>query len=397
MHCVVVIYNYYSLMLMKKLILLLCIFISLVFFPVSAQEEHLELIKKQWEIINHTRVETIENISRSTMNTELLIKNFCESLHTFTLSYKQIEHQIYDARQSLFVYFLCESWWAKREIFSKKFSKDGYLKNDMIKSLDIIPSRKIKSDCNPNQTDMNSCEIHFYYPKLMQALLNDYFNIKQLQVFWIQDIQGEYEKKANHFSEQYFTQLKICESEDYKKTCNILKDFIKNAETTAEHTKIIDVKKLSESNSDCSDIYSKNYDLLYCGLLWDSIYSDLSFNNILYNELFRYMLFLDYYSSQIEDAPHKYLSLQEQEKNITVQKTLVQHKISTYKNMSTTIKQALRISLQKIQDIKNTLPLHIWLLMYQEDLASIRKAMGNMYSPIRTLFDKLRNVQDANS
>lgn len=71
------------------------------------------------------------------------------------------------------------------------------------------------------------------------------------------------------------------------------------------------------------------------------------------------MLFLDYYSSQIEDAPHKYLSLQEQEKNITVQKTLVQHKISTYKNMSTTIKQALRISLQKIQDIKNTLPLHI--------------------------------------
>ncbi len=374
--------------------------------PLNPHKE-ITTLQTQCQTMQQMLVEEIDRLTeqRQEENTFHLIGNFCKAVKTVDLSCKQIDNQRYDARDSLFLYFLCdtvgesETSHQEKSFFWKNFSKDGYLKIDDIKNLDIIPEKTLWRACNPNKTVMNSCNIHFYAPKILQKIFNEYFNIKQLQIFGIKDITESHKKIANRFSQIHFNNLSICEGNTYRKTCGILQDFIKNIQQTAKNTTILDIKKLSKYTSvDCSNIHRSWYDMLYCSLLGDDINDQTSFNNLLYNELFWYQIFLEYYSVYTKENPVAYLSYRENKLLDTYAKqTVIWKRISHYNNMTKTFKKALPLAIKKLQEIRMTLPLHIGLLMYQEDLANIRVPLGNMYSPIRTLYDKLRNVQDANS
>jgi hypothetical protein len=59
------------------------------------------------------------------------------------------------------------------------------------------------------------------------------------------------------------------------------------------------------------------------------------------------------------------------------------------------IREALSSSLRTISEISQTFPLHIWLTMYQENAHIFMKELSKIYPPIRTLSDKLQNVQKA--
>jgi hypothetical protein len=47
--------------------------------------------------------------------------------------------------------------------------------------------------------------------------------------------------------------------------------------------------------------------------------------------------------------------------------------------------------------VEYSLPIHVWFLMYQEDLKLFMWSLPKIFTPLRTLSDKLQNVQDADS
>jgi len=56
--------------------------------------------------------------------------------------------------------------------------------------------------------------------------------------------------------------------------------------------------------------------------------------------------------------------------------------------------EALEIALDDLQDFAATYPLHIGLVMYQEELKTFRdKYAVKMVTPFYTLYEKFRNVQ----
>jgi hypothetical protein len=54
------------------------------------------------------------------------------------------------------------------------------------------------------------------------------------------------------------------------------------------------------------------------------------------------------------------------------------------------------MSIKMLREMYTTFPIHIWLLIYYEDLYRFRKELAKVVTPLYTLYDKLRNVQDAN-
>jgi hypothetical protein len=49
--------------------------------------------------------------------------------------------------------------------------------------------------------------------------------------------------------------------------------------------------------------------------------------------------------------------------------------------------------LRMLRDMYSAFPLHIWFLMYQEDLQWFNDDLSNLATPMYTLYGKLRNVQ----
>ena len=70
-----------------------------------------------------------------------------------------------------------------------------------------------------------------------------------------------------------------------------------------------------------------------------------------------------------------------------------------YKSQAQTArsKQAISDSMRSLSKIEYALPIHVGFLMYQEDAILFMKSLPKIYTPLRTLSDKLQNVQDADS
>ena len=56
-------------------------------------------------------------------------------------------------------------------------------------------------------------------------------------------------------------------------------------------------------------------------------------------------------------------------------------------------KQAITLSLQSLWEMSYSFPLHVGFLMYHEDAKFFMENLAKLYAPIRTLYDKLRNVE----
>ena len=60
-------------------------------------------------------------------------------------------------------------------------------------------------------------------------------------------------------------------------------------------------------------------------------------------------------------------------------------------------KQAISDSMRTLSIIDYSLPIHVGFLMYQEDASFFLKNIWKVFTPMKTLSDKLQNVQDADS
>jgi hypothetical protein len=131
------------------------------------------------------------------------------------------------------------------------------------------------------------------------------------------------------------------------------------------------------------------------------IYKDESYHRInidmLYNELFFYTLFTSIYkeylyrSRQYENNTPKIYN----EQGLTNKMAILFQRWRIEAQRSKII-TATSESIKQLWNLESSYPLHIWLLMYTEDLYNVRQSLTDIYLPLHQLHYKLENVQKAN-
>lgn len=327
----------------------------------------------------------------SQANVRNMVGEFCRK----TSEIKCIDNEdFFDANQSVFLTLLCDNVW-ESEKFTKIIRKwdDSILFKTWFTQFGIYDYVLSSSDSTSNldkcdyvTSIMNWCNLAEQLPKMFNEIINVYFNVKQADIYWVDDFSSDFnpEIAANKFSSENFVWLKICDSESeyYKKSCKYLKNYMKDAMNLIKKSKIINLNKLIKV--DCNEEFNDN--LIYCWLLGDVSTND-SFLNLIYNEYMWYEVFMSYYSYNLSVEPNYSESKNDGSES--------RDKILLAKDQTFKIRQAITIALRSLSEMSSSFPIHIWFTMYQEDANMLMKKLSKIYSPIRTLYDKLRNVQEA--
>lgn len=324
---------------------------------------------------------------------------FCEKFSTLTCmdtSDWNIYPDYFDASQSVFLSILCES---VQKWINYDQTKSYLYKKSFIDFWFVSSETWYLEPCH-YYWNMNDCNYSYNLPQIFNQIMNDFFSVKQARFLWIDKIEENFDaqKAANKFSTEYFAWLTIqkwetstiCDSSSdyYKTTCKKLKGYMTDAMNLLKNTSVIDISKLQDQgeDADCENHRSKN--ILYCGLLWSK--SDYAFVNALYNEYFWYNLFLSYYSFNINWAA-AYLNWNYSDISDMINENV--EKVALVEDQLQKSKKAITLSLRTLAEMSDSFPLHVWFLMYQDDATMFMEKLAKIYPPIRTLYDKLRNVQ----
>lgn len=352
----------------------------------------------------------VENIanglyrSNTTKTNRSLVLNYCNVVlndNTYLLvGDEKAEKQqfMYDPRQSMFVLSLCMTVNPQYDrYFPLLQNEDGtYYKKYNLSDFGM-PIYK-GSSCSTSW-DMNHCDLYKYIPKLFNETINDYVNIKQANILWVQNPnfnEGEgmkVEDQANDLMKERFYGQMLCDINgekdskcDYPKTMKHVKEYIRKSAKLIKQAKVINYNKIildataekgkrTEKECGLSSKREWNYNIIMCWLLWEKEAHMEAFMNVLYNELFYYRLFITYYSTDIK-IPNQNESAEK------MRQELVRSQ------------DAVDLSLQMLKELYFAYPLHLGFTLYLEDLISLRKELVKIVTPISTLYDKLRNVQE---
>lgn len=300
----------------------------------------------------------------------------------------------YAPDQSAFVDLLC----SRVGVVSKNvladiwalLSKDFSL-TSVFQDIHYMSDGDTKTDFCAYGSDLSECNISKQVPKLFNMIINDYINLKQPSLYAFAP-GVDPEVAANTFAANYFDKdLKICSTDGprlYPKTCKALKKYMQDAKKTFADVQIFDVDKITKPlAAGICEPSDASYNLLLCGLYGDGQNSLQRFLNLTYNEMFYYRLFVQYYTWMITTKP-EILKLLAQDTNAAV--------FTRTKNIQNELiwsQWALTMSMRMLRDFYTAFPLHIWFLMYQEDLRSVAKPLGSLYTPISQLYYTLQHVQ----
>ena len=78
---------------------------------------------------------------------------------------------------------------------------------------------------------------------------------------------------------------------------------------------------------------------------------------------------------------------------VDISKNVNLERISLVNDQIFKSKQAITLSLRSLTEMTYSFPVHIGFLMYHEDAKFFMEKSSKLYAPVRTLYDKLRNVQ----
>jgi hypothetical protein len=221
-------------------------------------------------------------------------------------------------------------------------------------------------------------------------------------LYWVDTLDKEKtsEAMANKYSlanfqwisEEKWLEDGICDpdSQYYSKTCKTLKNYMWDVKNLLKSTNVIDVETLIDWKNPimCEKQFFEN--ILYCGLLWDDIFAKKRFVNTIYNEYMWYRLFVSYYTYEMSIEPW-YSEFLDWDKWEKLDRN--QEKIYSFREQVSRSRQWFSLALRSLSEISSSFAIHIWFLMYQEDVQLFMKNIAKIYPPIRTLYDKLRNVQ----
>ncbi len=340
-----------------------------------------------------------------------VFRQFCDVMNlvwTETIPAYQNQNNaiFYHPKQSAFIHILCGEFGFVTDLweFAVSDDKQYFLKDDR-RSLGIYAAYENDTSCNP-RLNMANCDVAQKFTVVIQEILNDMFDIKQSAVYWGIDIEdGDIKDKVNMFSVNTFGRA-LCPKNDckYPKTENRLRAYFKRGENMLKHLNIFDrdfIKgQIKEKNKtpdgswdlDCSIPLTPWYNIILCGMYSTDSKSLSSFTAMVQNEMFFYRLFLSRYMWWMQTErrlqPSEFSSIQVAESRVTdiIQKT--QQQIAW-------TQEATDLSYKMLREMYATFPIHIGLLIYYEDLYRFRKELVKVVTPLYTLYDKLRNVQDA--
>lgn len=342
----------------------------------------------------------------------LVFEQFCRTMQhlwetSVTPTLRSTTNSIYyNPKHSVFVHIVCDKLWWYTSNFktrSTKEEKTYFLKDDRV-TLGIYGNSDTDYGCNPS-FGMNDCDVAIIFTDIMQRILNDMFDIKQAAVYGgVYFTTPSVEEKINKFISQSLVWLELCPNNkcDYPKTKNRLEAYFKRWNALLQRLDIINreyIKKIANGSQtmewtkiDCAYPWKETteYNIFICGFGSPDRNSLDTFTLMIHNELFFYRLFMAQYMWWIQAErkilPKWYDSLDKYAAKTADIIAITQQQVARTQD-------ATDLSMKMLREMYATFPIHIWLLIYYEDLYRLRKELAKVVTPLYTLYDKLRNVQ----
>lgn len=303
----------------------------------------------------------------------------------------------YDPKQSVFVHILCNPFGLQSN-FDQLWSDQYFLKEERT-TLRIYARDENDRDCNP-RLSMTSCDVGKVFSDIMHRILNDMFDIKQSAVYgWVVlDSEQDRKQRVDAFVTKHFPGLPLCPDNKckYPRTYNRLLAYFKRGESLLQNIDILHIdgiiQQYKDNNPDCNMPMQPSYNIFLCGIYTQEHQSMQPFVTMIQNEIFFYQIFMGWYMGRIDSErrlqPEQYLQSNQELARAT--KIINQ----TQQQMLWT-QETVDMSFRLLREMYATFPIHIWLLIYYEDLYRLRSELVKVVTPLYTLYDKLRNVQDA--
>ena len=353
-----------------------------------------------------------QNNRRPIVVRERVFKQFCDVMNSVWTKIPAYQNQnnaiFYHPKQSAFVHILCWEFELTSDLWAFASSDDDkqyFLKDDR-RSLGIYAAYENDTSCNP-RLNMAGCDVAKKFTTVIQNILNDMFDIKQADIYGGIHVSATWTKdKVNNFSKATFGR-ELCPDNDckYPKTENRLLAYFKRWENMLKNLDIfnrtfisdqIKERKLatdSEWDLHCATPLTSWYNIILCGMSSPDSKSLTSFTTMIQNEIFFYRLFMARYMWSIQTERR----LQPSELSDTqVIEARIADKVNKTQQQIAWTQEATDLSYKMLREMYATFPIHIGLLIYYEDLYRFRKELVKVVTPLYTLYDKLRNVQDAN-
>lgn len=224
----------------------------------------------------------------------------------------------------------------------------------------------------------NSCDFLTFADKIYTAIMGDIFKKKRSYVaLWPYETTEERVEWLLNVGKGTNTKQKYKDLVNkYKKTISMIKKNNKTFEKMEKDLKILDLSKLEQAPTWRKEAFSWNT---------NGVSSNPAFLNVVFNEYEWYNAFLIYYRQILQNKLNNDKDNAEYIKEINL--------TYEYADLS---QRALKQSLEELNTFANTYQIHIAWIAYQESLLDLRNNyLSKIVTPLYTMYDKFRNVQNA--
>jgi len=315
----------------------------------------------------------------------------------------------YSAKDSVFVYMICNNISSNFDnIFSKDFnsSEEWYFIKSSFEDFWIVDyTQNPDFDYCWSGSSLSYCDLTYHIPRVFDMIINDIFSVQQSKIYWLTNLDFEQESREDQVDKYALDKfnIKFCDFNEwlYPKLCKTMKNYVKASSDLLKNLNILNYdsiyKKIDEwSFTKChSSFWKYDFEFLSCSLFGYWFGMNSMFLNMVYNEFLYYLLFTRYYNYIILENPGL-APLSHQKDNQTAINYLRNQSYEFNKAVNTSQKW-ISLSMKMLRELDFTFPLHVWFMMYQEDLLNLRdKSLYKIVTPFYTLHWKLRNVQTTN-
>jgi hypothetical protein len=211
----------------------------------------------------------------------------------------------YNAKNSMFMYRLCTDNVGNPDILRGP----GLSEKEESSYINFIKTQDANIDVLKNQLPSTFYKTSSYIETLFDTIAQSYTSIYQASIYGKKgDDKLTKETLIDEFSKQYLsgqTYISICAKDKnykYPQTCKKMTSYLEDATNTLKSsTNIFNTKLLYEDQKKANCMVEKdNYNTITCGLYGGDI---TKFVNLMYNELFFYTSFVQYYTYILETQP----------------------------------------------------------------------------------------------
>lgn len=349
--------------------------------------------KLLWTIVSE--LSSIRQATTNLQDKKEVVQAFCSKLKNKNFS----SEQNFPSNQSLFLALLCNHNGVHADYFQE--TTFSYLKKNKPWDSELLSYKTAKFTQSCQSEYQEKCNLALLADEIMTQLFSELFTLKQAEIFGLTTLKltsdADINKEINKYVLEKFAipsegKNGFCwENEDlnYPKTCALLKKQMKSFLPTIQKFKLLDplplydtIKEKNQTSTfkSCQSSGKMSYDIVLCGTLWETDNGLRPFINMLYNELTRYFTFTTYY------------------KQILNQRNIVDEATSDeISQLEASQEKLLFLTNETLEDLvtfSTSYPIHIGMLMYQEDLLRFRNRLSKVVTPFYTLYHKLRNVQE---